>query len=230
MAFNDMTERIRDMLHTKDQLLLDISHELRTPLTRMKVALEFLSESQAKQNLQGDIADMEKMVSEILETARRHHKYADLKKQSTNLTVLLKQTLKAFENQPPGIEIVDLPAEIEAEVDPDQIKTVFDNVLNNSIKYSQPDSKPIQVSYKRRESYAVIRITDFGIGIPQEELAHIFEPFYRVDKSRAKDTGGFGLGLSLCKTIMEAHGGKIEVQSKPQEGTTVSLFFPLTKT
>jgi signal transduction histidine kinase len=86
------------------------------------------------------------------------------------------------------------------------------------------------VSCDLRESYAVIRITDFGIGIPEEELAHIFEPFYRVDKSRAKDTGGFGLGLSLCKTIMEAHDGKIEVQSKPEEGTTVSLFFPLTKT
>jgi signal transduction histidine kinase len=228
-AFNDMTDRIRDMLHTKDQLLLDISHELRSPLTRMKVALEFLPESQAKQNLQGDIADMEKMVTEILETARRHHKYANLKKQLTNLAELLRQTLTAFENQPPGIEIVDLPAEIKVEVDPEQIKTVFENVLNNAIKYSQPDSDPIQITYKRRESYAVIRITDFGIGIPQEELSHIFEPFYRVDKSRTKDTGGFGLGLSLCKTIMEAHGGKIEVQSKPQEGTTVSLFFPLTK-
>jgi signal transduction histidine kinase len=75
----------------------------------------------------------------------------------------------------------------------------------------------------------VIRITDFGIGIPEEELAHIFEPFYRVDKSRTKDTGGYGLGLSLCKTIMEAHDGKIEVQSAPGEGTIVSLFFPLTK-
>jgi len=228
-AFNDMTDRIRDMLHTKDQLLLDISHELRTPVTRMKVALEFLPDSQAKQSLQADIEDMEKMVSEILETARRHHKYSNLKKQQTNLAELLKQKLTAFENQPPGIEIVDLPSEIEAEVDPEQIRTVFENVLNNAIKYSQPDSEPIQVSYKCRESYAVIRITDFGIGIPQEELSHIFEPFYRVDKSRSKETGGYGLGLSLCKTIMEAHDGKIEVQSPPEEGTTVSLFFPLTK-
>ena len=228
VAFNDMTDRIRDMLHTKDQLLLDISHELRTPLTRMKVALEFLSESQAKQNLQGDIADMEKMVSEILETARQHHKYADLKKQPINLTELLKQTLTAFENQPPGIEIVDLPAEIKVEVDPEQVKTVFENVFNNAIKYSETESKPVQVSCKLRESFAVIRITDFGIGIPKEELAHIFEPFYRVDKSRTKDTGGYGLGLSLCKTIMEAHGGKIEVQSKLQEGTSISLFFSLT--
>ena len=228
-AFNDMTDRIRDMLHTKDQLLLDISHELRTPLTRMKVALEFLADSQAKQSLQADIKDMEKMVSEVLETARRHHKYANLKKQPANLVELLKQKLTAFQNQPPGIEIVDLPAEIAVEVDPEQIKTVFENVLTNAVKYSQPDSNPIQVTYKFRESYAVIRITDFGIGIPEEELPHIFEPFYRVDKSRDKDTGGYGLGLSLCKTIMEAHDGKIEVQSIAQKGTTVSLFFPLTE-
>ncbi len=228
-AFNDMTDRIRDMLHTKEQLLLDVSHELRTPITRMKVALEFLSDSQAKQSLRADIADMEKMVSEILETARRHHKYANLEKQPTNLCELLKRTLTAFESQAPGFEIVDLPSEIEAEVDPEQIKTVFENVISNAIKYSQPDSAPIQISYSYRESYAIIRVTDYGVGIPQEELAHIFEPFYRVDKSRAKDTGGYGLGLSLCKTIMEAHDGKIEVQSRLTAGTTVSLFFLLSK-
>jgi signal transduction histidine kinase len=228
-AFNNMTERIRDMLNTKEQLLLDVSHELRTPITRMKVALEFLEDSQAKQSLQADIEELEKMVNELLETARRQHSYEKLRKQPANLTELLKQTLTAFKNQPPGIEIIDLPAEIEAEVDPDQIKTVFENVLNNAIKYSRPDSEPIQASYQHRESFAVIRITDFGMGIPQEELPHIFEPFYRVDKSRTKDTGGYGLGLSLCKTIMEAHAGKIEVQSAPEQGTTVSLFFPLTK-
>ena len=228
-AFNDMTDRIRDMLHTKDQLLMDISHELRTPLTRMKVALEFLTESQAKENLQDDIADMEKMVTEILETARLHHKYADLKKQLTNLTALLKQTLKTFENQTPGIKVVDLPSEIDVRVDPEQVKTFFENILSNAVKYSEAESKPVRVSCDLRESYAVIRITDFGIGIPEEELVHIFEPFYRVDKSRTKDTGGFGLGLSLCKTIMEAHDGKIEVQSEPGEGTTVSLFFPLAR-
>ena len=228
-AFNDMTERIQDMLHTKEQLLLDVSHELRTPVTRMKVALEFLSDSRAKQSLQADIEEMENMVTEILETARMQHKYENLKKQQTDLVRLLKEMLPEFENQPPGIEIVEFPSEVMAAVDSEQIKTVFENVINNAIKYSRPDSGPIQIFYKTHESYAIIRIADTGIGIPQEELSHIFEPFYRIDKSRAKDTGGYGLGLSLCKTIMEAHDGKIEVQSRPQEGTTISLFFPLGK-
>ncbi|MGD8992825.1 MAG: HAMP domain-containing sensor histidine kinase [Desulfobacterales bacterium] len=225
-AFNDMTDRIRDMLHTKEQLLYDVSHELRTPLTRMKVALEFLADSQAKQSLQNDIEEMEKMVSEILETARRQHKYENLRRQPTNLVDLVKHTSAAYETQPPGIEIVELPSEIEVDIDPEQIKTVVKNILNNAIKYSRPDSAPVQISAEYEASYIVLRITDFGTGIPEEDLAHVFEPFYRVDKSRTKNTGGYGLGLSLCKTIMEAHEGKIEVHSRPQEGTTVTLFFP----
>jgi signal transduction histidine kinase len=229
-AFNNMTDRIRDMLHTREQLLYDVSHELRTPITRMKVALEFLEDSRAKKSLQSDIEELGKMVSEILETARRQHQYENLKKQRIPLAAFVRQAIVAFENQPPGIEIVDLPSEIEIEIDPEQIKTVFENVLNNAIKYSQPDSEPIQISAKVEEPYAVVQITDFGIGIPEEDLAHIFEPFYRVDKSRTKDTGGYGLGLSLCETIMEAHGGKIKVHSTLQEGTTVSLYFPLTRT
>jgi signal transduction histidine kinase len=226
-GFNDMTDRIRDMLHTKEQLLLDVSHELRTPLTRMKVALEFLEDSQAKKSIQADMQEMEKMVTEILETARMQHRYENLKKQPTNLVRLLKEMLPEFENQPPGVELVEFPSEVMAEVDSEQIKTVFENVINNAIKYSRPDSDPIRIFYKSDESYAVIRIADKGVGIPQEELSQIFEPFYRVDKSRAKDTGGYGLGLSLCKTIMEAHDGKIVIQSRPEEGTTVSLWFPL---
>ena len=228
-AFNDMTARIEDMLQTKDQLLLDISHELRTPITRMKVALEFLPESRARKSLQADIVEMEKMVGGILETARLRHKYAELKKQPADLVALLKQTAAAFEKQPPGIVTVDLPQEVILQVDPHQIKTVFENLLSNAFKYCEPESDPVKISLERRATDVIVRVEDHGIGIPQEELAHIFEPFYRVDKSRSKDTGGYGLGLSLCKTIMEAHEGKIEVQSRLKEGTTVCLFFPCSK-
>jgi signal transduction histidine kinase len=226
-AFNDMISRIEGMLQTKDQLLLDISHELRTPITRMKVALEFLPKSRARNSLQADILEMENMVTGILETARLRHQYAELKKQPTDLVELLKQAAAAFENQPPGIKTVDLPQELSVQVDPQQIKTVFENVLSNAFKYCEPESDPIKISVERRASDVIIRIEDNGIGIPPEDLAHIFEPFYRVDKSRSKDSGGYGLGLSLCQSIMEAHRGKIEVQSRPKEGTTVLLFFPL---
>jgi signal transduction histidine kinase len=152
-----------------------------------------------------------------------------LKKQPTDLIALLKQAAAVFENRPPGIETGDLPPEFSVEVDPRQIKTVFENVLSNAVKYCEPESDPVKISLQRRASDVIVRIEDHGMGIPQTELARIFEPFYRVDKSRSKETGGYGLGLSLCKTIMEAHEGKIEVQSRVKEGTTVLLFFPLTK-
>ncbi len=225
-AFNDMTDRIRDMLHTKEQLMLDVSHELRSPITRMKVALEFLPESQAKDSLKSDISEMETMINEILETARMHHLHGNLKRQLINLAELLEGILADYVTRPPGVQAGDFPAEIELNVDPVQVNTVFQNILTNAIKFSSPDDKPVMISVIKQANFAVVRILDHGIGIPPGELPFIFEPFYRVDKSRSKRTGGYGLGLSLCKTIMEAHGGRIEVDSKPGVGTCVSLFFP----
>ena len=225
-AFNDMTDRIRSMLHTKEQLLLDVSHELRSPLTRVKVALEFLPPGKARDSIANDVSEMEKMINEILETARRHHLHGDLKRQPTDLVSLLEAILPDYQKQPPGVQVDELPETLVINFDPGQIKTVFKNILANGIKYSNADSDPVRISAKRQPGQTVVQITDSGIGIPEEELSFILEPFYRVDKSRSKDTGGYGLGLSLCKTIMEAHNGKIEIASKPGEGTSVSLYFP----
>ena len=225
-AFNDMTDRIRDMLHTKEQLMLDVSHELRSPLTRMKVALEFLPDGQAKESIRNDVNEMETMIKEILETARMHHLHSKLNLQPVNLVDLWGEILPEFEGKPPGVQTDDFPAEKVVFIDVDQIKTVFKNILTNAIKYSSPESEPVRISLKAQPPYIVVQIADNGIGIPQDELPFIFEPFYRVDKSRSKGTGGFGLGLSLCKTIMEAHGGRIEIESRLEVGTTVRLFFP----
>jgi signal transduction histidine kinase len=225
-AFNDMTDRIRAMMHAKEQLLLDVSHELRSPLTRVKVALEFLPEGKARDSIANDICEMEKMINAILETARRHHLHGDLKLRPTDLVSLLGEILPDYQNQPPGVRLEAFPQTLLVNADPEQVKTVFRNILANGIKFSVADSDPVRISLKSQPRQTVIEIVDNGIGIPAEELAFIFEPFYRVDKSRSKTTGGYGLGLSLCKTIMEAHNGKIEIASKPGEGTTVSLYFP----
>ena len=225
-AFNDMTDRIRNMLHTKEQLMLDVSHELRSPLTRVKVALEFLPEGKARDSIAGDISEMEKMINDILETARMHHLHGELKLQQTKLANLFEEILPDFEKLPPGIQSEEFSDALEINVDPGQVKTVFKNILTNAIKFSNAASDPVRIAIEEQPHYTVVQIIDNGIGIPPEELAYIFEPFYRVDKSRSKDTGGYGLGLSLCKTIMDAHDGKIEVASEPGEGTTVSMFFP----
>ena len=225
-AFNDMTERIRDMLHTKEQLLLDVSHEMRSPLTRVKVALEFLPDSQAKKSIAADIAEMEKMINNILETARMHHLHGKLKKESVILADLLSSLLTEFDDLSPGVLTDGVSADISINADPEQIKTVIKNILTNAVKFSDPESNPVHITVKHRAQHVIVKIVDNGIGIPPDELPFIFEPFYRVDKSRTKDTGGYGLGLSLCKTIMEAHGGRIEIESTPDVGTTVTLIFP----
>jgi len=226
-AFNDMTNRIRGMLHTKERLLLDVSHELRSPLTRLKVALEFLPDGNARESMAEDIAEMERMINEILETARMHFFHDRLNLERIFLADLLMEVIAEFKNQPPGVRAEEVATDFAIRVDPEQAKIVFKNILANAIKYSRPASEPVIVSAVVCPPDLMVQIADTGIGIPQDELPFIFEPFYRVDKSRPHDAGGFGLGLSLCKTIMEAHEGRIEVQSTLGVGTTVCLYFPL---
>jgi signal transduction histidine kinase len=184
-----------------------------------------LPDGKPKESIKADIKEMESMISEILDTARTHHLHGQLKRQRLNLVDLLNEVVPAFEDQPPGVEIGEIPEAIHVDLDAEQIKTVLNNVLDNAIKYSRPDSEPVGIRFERQEPYWIIRIQDDGIGIPEQELPFIFEPFYRVDKSRSKRTGGYGLGLSLCKTIMEAHGAKIAVKSSPEKGTTILLYF-----
>jgi signal transduction histidine kinase len=227
-AFNTMTDRIQDMLHTRQRLLLDVSHELRSPLTRMRVAVEFLPEGHAKTSILADILEMEKMIKGVLDTAKRHHTHAQVNPQNVNLPGILSDLLPVYRDWKPGVVLNGKgnAAAVTVSGDPDQIKTVLQNVLNNALKYSRDQSRPVELSIRQDKTYIVVEIQDFGTGIPEEELPRITEPFYRVDKSRSKNTGGYGLGLSICKTVMEAHGGKMEIASELGKGTTVKLFFP----
>lgn len=223
-SFNQMTQRIREMIKSRDQLLLDVSHELRSPLTRMKVALEFLSDDKIRKNISDDISEMEAMVTEILESERLKSNHGGLKLGDCNLMELISDV----RHQSGNLELIQLhnfPKDLILKIDSDRIKIVFKNIIENAVKYS-PDSKTaVDIYYLKESNYHVFQIQDHGVGIPAEELPFIFEPFYRVDKSRSKETGGFGLGMSLCKSIMEAHDGKIEIESESGKGTSVYLKF-----
>ena len=224
-TFNTMARRIDHMLRSKEQLLLDVSHEFRSPLTRIKVALEFFPDSTVKNDVRDDVDELEKMVSEILETARLDSEYGHLNRKHVKMDQLLQQTLQGFNHQSAHFHLHPMPPVPSLSLDVERISIVLRNILNNALKYSSSSSKPVEVSLQQVDSRVVLHIKNFGAVIPQEELPHIFEPFYRVDKSRSKATGGYGLGLHLCQKIMEAHGGRIEVSSSLADGTTFSLFF-----
>ncbi|MFA5806350.1 MAG: HAMP domain-containing sensor histidine kinase [Melioribacteraceae bacterium] len=224
-SFNLMTKRVREMIRSKDQLLLDVSHELRSPLTRIRVALESIPQNITKDSITEDLKDIEKMITEILETERLTSSHGKLYLKEANISDIIKEVVQSFEDKSPGVKLISVPENVTLCIDVDRVKIVLKNVLENSVKYSKPENQPVEISVDDEEKWVVIRIKDYGLGIPEEELPFIFEPFYRVDKSRSKVTGGYGLGMSLCKKIMDAHDGFIEINSKLDIGTTVYLRF-----
>lgn len=225
-AFNQMVRRIRDMVHARDQLLLDVSHELRSPLTRIKVALELLPEGEKRRRIASDIGEMEAMITELLELERLRDGHG-IRTERQDLMPILQEMTESFQDRPPGVRIASAPPEVWLEIDGDRIRTVLRNLLENAIKYSLPDSGPIEISVAQNSETVTVRVTDDGPGIPETDLGNLFEPFFRVDRSRSKKSGGYGLGLSICKRILEAHGGTISAENNhPGRGATFTLTFP----
>jgi signal transduction histidine kinase len=224
-AFNDMTQKIKEMIHARDQLLLDVSHELRSPITRMKLALEFLPTSKEKKNIQDDISEMETMITEILESERFKNGHGKLDLKQHDISQLISEVAENYKDTPPGVRLKNIPKTTNLKIDYDRIRIVLKNIIENAIKYSTPESKAVEIFLKQEDQNIIVQIKDNGPGIPEEHISYLFEPFYRVDKSRSKKTGGYGLGLSLCKKIIEAHGGKIEIFNNEKMGITVQLTF-----
>ena len=224
-AFNTMTDRIGKLLSAKERLLLDVSHELRSPITRMKVALEMLPAGAHKDGLKEDLIEMERMVTEILEAYRAMGDSGDLQMARVDLAALLKETAALFADTPPGIAPCDLQS-IWITADAHKLKSVLTNLLDNALKYSRTSAAALEIGLNQAPDSIEVYIRDHGKGIPRDALPHVFEPFYRVDTSRTRATGGFGLGLSLCKAVVEAHGGTIALDSVEGRGTTVTIRLP----
>jgi len=224
-AFNAMVRRVREMVSARDRLLLDVSHELRSPLTRMKVALALLPEGDKRTRMEADVAEMETLVAGLLELERLRDGRA-LARERHDVVPILRSAAEAFQDAAPGV-LVELPAgELPALVDAEKARTVVRNLLENAAKYALPDSAPVTLSAAREGAFVTVRVKDDGPGIPESDRASLFEPFFRVDRSRSKRTGGYGLGLSICKRIMEAHGGDISLESAKGRGALFVLRFP----
>ena len=224
-SINQMSSDIQQMLEAKRQLLLAISHELRSPVTRAKVAAALLPEGTYSKSIEEELNEIDVLIEEILETERLSTKHHILNLSHANMADVVKKTLeKHFFTKEIVSNIQEIPREIN--IDVSRIKLLIKNLIDNALKHTPAGNPPPIVSLKSEGVNIILTVQDFGIGIQEKHIPSLTEPFYRVDPSRQRETGGYGLGLYLCKMIAEAHGGKLQINSKDQVGTTVSFLLP----
>ncbi len=223
-SFNAMNERVSAMLASREQLLRDVSHELRSPLTRMRVALELMPEGVGRQSVLEDVATIDAMIGELLETQRLERPEGAPRREPMDLREALADAIREF-GAKAGAITTDLPdGPLVVNADRERVLIVLRNIIGNALKYS-PEGAPVEVSARVFGAGVRLTVADRGGGIPEEELDRVFEPFYRVDRSRSRETGGYGLGLHLCRRIVEAHGGRIVVRNRAGGGAEAMLEF-----
>ncbi|HAO99292.1 MAG TPA: hypothetical protein DCQ83_04540 [Fibrobacteres bacterium] len=225
-SFNAMTASLKERLRARDQLLMDVSHELRSPLTRMRVALEMAEPGSAVDSLKEEVVALNAMVTEILETERAQSDLGGLKKHPENIAGLISEIASKFSGRTPGILWTQPHGFPAVPIDPERMKMVVRNLLDNAFKYGKTSPRPVEIYLRSENDTAVFTVRDFGPGIPEEDQRLVFEPFYRVDRSRSRSPG-YGLGLPLCKRLVEAHGGTILLSSQNGHGTEVTVRLPL---
>lgn len=223
-SINHMADSLQSMLEAKRQLLLAISHELRTPVTRAKLQLEFMDDTALKENLSDDINEIDLLISDLIE-AERLSTHAALIPDDVDFVDYIGMLATQYQYYEGGL-VLDLPDEDRAmRIDKLRIRLLFANIVNNAIRHGR--GLPVRVTVRFDEAEVLLSVADQGEGIAEEHLRHVKEPFYRVDSARQRNTGGFGLGLYLCHLIAEAHGGRMEIESEPGEGTEIKVFLPL---
>jgi signal transduction histidine kinase len=213
------------MIQARDQLLLDVSHELRSPLTRIKVALALHADDELKSEISADVTEMEAMITELLELERLREGHG-ICCQLQDIVPIIRELVRSYKGRSLDISDAGVPASVLLNVDRDKFRTVLRNLIENAYKYSLPDSSPIELSVEQEGGRTIVRVRDDGPGVPTSDIPNLFEPFFRVDRSRSKKTGGYGLGLSICKRIMDAHEGSIAVENNPDRGASFLLAFP----
>jgi len=223
-SINHMADSLQSMLEAKRQLLLAISHELRTPITRAKLRLEFMPKSDEKDQLKEDIQEIEQLITDLIEAERLNEEHAVLTAEPTPLAAFVEGVCEQFESYPGGLEL-ELPDEDrEFIIDNLRVRLLITNLVNNAIRHGE--SNPIIVRVSFNGEFAHLEVEDHGEGIAAEHLTHICEPFYRADSARQRNTGGFGLGLYLCRLIAQAHGGELIIESQLGKGTHIKVKLP----
>jgi signal transduction histidine kinase len=235
-SFNTMADDLERNEHLRRNMVADIAHELRTPLSNLRGYLEAIHDGVVKPNkdtiylLNGEASALARLVDDLQELSLADAGELKLISQPDDITRLIRETITALQSEAAGKNIqmsADLPSALpEVNIDSHRIKQVLYNLLDNAVAHTGPEGR-ITVKAWQEGDLLYISVADTGEGIPAEDLPLIFERFYRVDKSRTRTTGGTGLGLTIVKRLVEAHGGRIDVMSQPGRGTTFTFTLPL---
>ena len=241
VAFDEMAERIGHLVRAQRELLANVSHELRTPLARIRVALDLAAEGDAEQaaaslgEIASDLAELERLVGDVLTTARLELSsdvaappQPPIRCERIEARELLDEAATRFRATHPAHQLVIDAGGLDARLDADRmlLRRVLDNLLDNAAKHSE-SSTPVTLAARVDEQKLWIEVRDQGRGIAPDDLRNLFTPFFRADRSRARQTGGLGLGLLLARRIVEAHRGSLEIESAPQRGTVARVRVPL---
>lgn len=238
--FNQMLGRMKIMDDSRQEFVSNVSHELKTPLTSMKVLADSINSmpdapkelyQEFMEDITNEIERETKIINDLLSLVKMDKSAADLNVSTVNVNELLEQILKRL--QPiADKQKVELVLEsfrpVTAEVDEVKITLAITNLVENAIKYNRNDGEGwVHVSLNADHQYFYLKVEDSGIGIPEESLDHIYERFYRVDKSHSREIGGTGLGLAITRNSILMHRGAIKVHSVLGEGTTFDVRIPL---
>ena len=237
-AFNKMLGRLKLLDESREEFVSNVSHELKTPMTSMKVLADSLLEQdnvpvEMYQEFMGDIAkeiDREnQIITDLLSLVKMDKTGPNINIRSVNINDLLEQILKRLKPiaEKKNVEMVmESFRPVTAEIDETKFSLAISNLVENAIKYNH-DNGWVHVSLNADHKFCYIKVEDSGIGIPEEDQAHIFERFYRVDKSHSREIGGTGLGLAIARNAVIVHRGSIKVHSTEGEGTTFTVRIPL---
>ena len=238
-AYNRMLKRMKTLDDSRQEFVSNVSHELKTPITSMKVLADSLLMQEdvpveLYKEFMGDIAEEidreDKIINDLLSLVKMDRKAADVNIQETNINELLELIVKRLKPIA-GKQNIDLVLEsfkpVMAEIDETKLTLAISNLVENAIKYNKEDGW-VHLSLNSDHKYFYVKVEDSGIGIPEDAQEHIFERFYRVDKSHSREIGGTGLGLAITRSAVLMHRGAIKVYSKEGEGTTFTVRIPLT--
>lgn len=218
-AFNHMQERLVRTVADKTRIMAALGHDLRSPLTALRVHAEMVDEEETRDALVKSIEEMQDMVERTLAFARGMaiSEPPETIELGEFLTELKRDMLNAFRLE------TDTP--LQMRLRPQSMRRALRNVIENAVRYGDD----VAVTYSREYDRASIWVRDHGPGIPETQIEEVFEPFFRVETSRSRETGGTGLGLSIARTILRSHGGDITLQNHPNGGLLVRLDLPFSQ-